>query len=329
MSFKLTIKERASRHMMEREPRYDVLVNDKKVDELYFNMTGYQGGLMNISGTRVGLGERGISAYKKEAGRINREAKDVLAANTADKTRIDTCERTRLGDIRRLTFDDGRIMCVDNRAYMAAVELMGANRVGPAFFDEEEELFAMAPGATLRTGDNWEDTRFVLSAFETSDPEQVALAIGTVPKPAADLISYAKTGILPDDWHQTVSVDAVKDRNGSRVLPLPSDWNLYDLKERFSEDWGDGITGYVFIGRMEFEAIAAANGGEFIRSDHLPGSGIMSQSPEVFAQTITTNTQRPDILMDMEDIKLFDNSARMAGYDVNLKSAEIEEVPEP
>lgn len=37
-SFKLTLEKRASPHVLETKPRYDVLVNGEKRGELYYNM---------------------------------------------------------------------------------------------------------------------------------------------------------------------------------------------------------------------------------------------------------------------------------------------------
>ncbi len=59
----------------EREMRYDVLVNGQFHGDLYFNMKGYVGALPLPDGSRLNIGERGISAYKAEIRRINKEAR--------------------------------------------------------------------------------------------------------------------------------------------------------------------------------------------------------------------------------------------------------------
>ena len=63
----------------ESNQRYAVLLNKAEVGELYFNMRGYQGYLPLQGGNQLDIGEKGISAFKKEAARINREAKAELA----------------------------------------------------------------------------------------------------------------------------------------------------------------------------------------------------------------------------------------------------------
>ena len=67
------IQTRSGCAMMEPQPRYDVMLHGKKVGQLYFNMRGYLGTLPTPEGRNLVIGEKGISAYKKEAVRLNRE----------------------------------------------------------------------------------------------------------------------------------------------------------------------------------------------------------------------------------------------------------------
>ena len=67
------------RSMCETKMRYDVLLNGKVFDTLYFNMRGYLGYLPLPDGTRLSMPEWGITAYKAEARRINAEAKASAA----------------------------------------------------------------------------------------------------------------------------------------------------------------------------------------------------------------------------------------------------------
>lgn len=60
---------------------YFVMLNGEKWGELYFNMTGYVGALPLPSGAKFSPGERGISTWKREASRINREARHALVDN--------------------------------------------------------------------------------------------------------------------------------------------------------------------------------------------------------------------------------------------------------
>ena len=62
------------RAICEDKMRYDVLLNGEFWGELYFNMTGYCGYLPLPGGRSLDICERGISAYRKEIRRINREA---------------------------------------------------------------------------------------------------------------------------------------------------------------------------------------------------------------------------------------------------------------
>lgn len=74
----LTIKEKPSPHIFESKSRYHVLVNDEFQEELYFNMKGYVGSLPLLCGNSLSIGEKGISAFKREASIINREEREVL-----------------------------------------------------------------------------------------------------------------------------------------------------------------------------------------------------------------------------------------------------------
>lgn len=76
----LTLKEAPhKRSMCETKMRYDVLVNGKVTETLYFNMRGYQGYLPLPDGGKLDIGEKAISAYKKEIGIINKDAKEAYA----------------------------------------------------------------------------------------------------------------------------------------------------------------------------------------------------------------------------------------------------------
>lgn len=63
------------RSMLETKMRYDVLLNGERVGELCYNMRGYIGYLPLPGGTKLDIGERPISAFKREIFRINREAR--------------------------------------------------------------------------------------------------------------------------------------------------------------------------------------------------------------------------------------------------------------
>jgi hypothetical protein len=58
------------------------MLNGQKVDELYFNLKGYVGYLPAPSGAKLDIGEKSISAFRREVAALNRE---FAAAATASK----------------------------------------------------------------------------------------------------------------------------------------------------------------------------------------------------------------------------------------------------
>ncbi len=69
------IKTTRGRHMLERKPRYDVILDGTLFDQLWFNMHGYVGSLPLPDGSYLTIGERPIADYKKEVAILNRESK--------------------------------------------------------------------------------------------------------------------------------------------------------------------------------------------------------------------------------------------------------------
>ena len=61
--------------MMERTDRFDVLLNGAKFSELSFNMRGYIGYLPTPTGGKLDIGERSITAFRREIAILNREAR--------------------------------------------------------------------------------------------------------------------------------------------------------------------------------------------------------------------------------------------------------------
>ena len=64
----------------DQHPMYHVILNGEKHGELYFNMTGYTGCYLPTPPSEdrdkpgnLDIGERGITAYKNEIARLNRE----------------------------------------------------------------------------------------------------------------------------------------------------------------------------------------------------------------------------------------------------------------
>lgn len=69
------VKTDRGRQMLERTPRYDVMLDGKLFDQLYFNMRGYVGYLPLPDGSRFDIGECSITEYRKEVAKLNRETK--------------------------------------------------------------------------------------------------------------------------------------------------------------------------------------------------------------------------------------------------------------
>ena len=59
--------------MLERTPRYDVILDGQIVGQLYYNLRGYVGTLPTPEGRSLSIGEASITAYRREAARLNRE----------------------------------------------------------------------------------------------------------------------------------------------------------------------------------------------------------------------------------------------------------------
>jgi hypothetical protein len=71
-----------ARAICETTPRFDVMLHGQKVDQLYYNMRGYVGYLPTPDGGRLDIGEKSISAFRREVAVLNRE---FATAATASK----------------------------------------------------------------------------------------------------------------------------------------------------------------------------------------------------------------------------------------------------
>ena len=69
--------------MLEHTPRYIVMFRGQRYSDLYFNMTGYTGGNLpslesnSDAPVPLHLGEKAISAYRREVARLNREWAEI------------------------------------------------------------------------------------------------------------------------------------------------------------------------------------------------------------------------------------------------------------
>lgn len=79
LKHQVRLAKAAPKHMMERQPRYDVMLNGERVGELYYNMRGYRGAIPMITGQQLDPGEVSIAAWRKEVAYVNAHAKKLLA----------------------------------------------------------------------------------------------------------------------------------------------------------------------------------------------------------------------------------------------------------
>lgn len=63
------------REICETKMRYDVFLDGKFFDDLYFNTRGYVGHLPTPEGRKLYIGEESLNAYKQEIKRLNKEFK--------------------------------------------------------------------------------------------------------------------------------------------------------------------------------------------------------------------------------------------------------------
>lgn len=139
--FRITLEERSGRHILERTPRYDILVNGIRKGELYFNMTGYVGYLPTVHGHNMDIGERGISAFRKEVVQLNREAAQAIEKGASDARRVvltwPTEDKAQVFAMSRdaLTGTD-EIHLISRSELLQAKKIFGSQDIGIGFFSE-------------------------------------------------------------------------------------------------------------------------------------------------------------------------------------------------
>ncbi|MCW3782990.1 hypothetical protein [Defluviimonas salinarum] len=155
---KITLVEKPGRHLMERTPRYDVMLNGARWGELYFNMTGYVGHLPTVQGGRMDIGERPISAFRKEAATLNREAERTIEVADADSRRIaitrPSCDNRMIFAISMIDGEHPRAHLLNRREYDHAMALFGGADVGLGFF-QEHPFPDGETTALVEPGDGW------------------------------------------------------------------------------------------------------------------------------------------------------------------------------
>lgn len=144
-AFSLKLVKNNNRQMLETTPRYDVVLNGAAVGELYFNTRGYVGYLPTVQGSKMDIGERGISAFRKEVAILNREAEAVITASLADPAkvaRVLPTEDRRVLAAMVVRFgseleDDWSLAYISRKEFLKAQELFGKDVMpGRSFFTE-------------------------------------------------------------------------------------------------------------------------------------------------------------------------------------------------
>ena len=77
------IETRQGCEIMETTPRYNVMLNGVKVEQLWWNLKGFVGNLPTPDGSSLYVPESGIVRFRREVAKLNREfaaADNVMAA---------------------------------------------------------------------------------------------------------------------------------------------------------------------------------------------------------------------------------------------------------
>lgn len=143
-SFRLSLVSKPGRHILEQQPRFEVQVNGVPQGELYFNMKGYAGTLPTVHGSRMDIGERGISAFRKEVAVLNREAREAIKHGATDARRLlltrPTTDRSVLFGLSRDIRDGTEEMHFLLRyEVLQARRLFGSEDVGVGFFSCDDD----------------------------------------------------------------------------------------------------------------------------------------------------------------------------------------------
>jgi hypothetical protein len=206
-AFKISLSEKPGRHILERQPRYAVLVNGAPQGELYYNMRGYQGYLPTVHGASMDIGERGITAFRKEVTHLNREAQDAIERGAADARRIVLTRPTEDGGVvfalsRDLLSGTDETHLISRRELIQARRLFGSDDLGAGFFRPvdldtdpvvlfeggDEALAAGLPQIRSRIMDRLEAERHereIERVIRTADPD-VLLVVSRRTRDGAD-----------------------------------------------------------------------------------------------------------------------------------------------
>ena len=229
--FRISLEERKSPHALERHPRYAVLVNGEERGELYYNMRGYQGYLPTVQGSKMDIGERGISAFRKEVRVLNREAEDAIEHGASDPRRV---VLTRPTEDRRVLFALSRdvatgeegLHLLSRTELLQAERLFGTSEVGVGFFSEHRIDPDVAPGVQVFEDDEALVEKMGRLPVRMMSPEE------------AERYERAIERVVPKEDPDTLIVITRRTRDGADPEPeFVSKWG-YDIAHA---RYGDGM----------------------------------------------------------------------------------------
>ena len=193
--FRITREQRPGRHILEREPRYAVLVNGVPQGELYYNMRGYVGFLPTVQGDMMDIGEKGIASFRREASLLNKEAAASIERGLSDARRIVLTAPTEDGSTlfalsRDVLSGTDEVHLISRREFLQAKRIFGSDDIGIGFFHEhgfdreaativllergDEAYAAGLTGVRTRIMDLTEaetHQRYIEHVFDTADRE--------------------------------------------------------------------------------------------------------------------------------------------------------------
>lgn len=143
MQHVIRLVEKPSPHALEKRPRFDVTVNGDVSGELYYNMKGYVGALPTVHGADFVMPEAPISAWKRMASALNREAKAALASATNDPRKVMAVYPTEDPRLVLLLTDTLRgdsapgVMFTSRAALIGARKRFGGDMIGAGYFQPE------------------------------------------------------------------------------------------------------------------------------------------------------------------------------------------------
>jgi len=198
-AFRIKLEESTrGRAMLERTPRYDILVNGEVQGQLSYNMRGYIGYLPTIHGSKMDIGEKSISAFRKEIRILNREAEEAIAREIAGQRRIarvlPTEDSRIVAAVTMAETDNPEILFISKRSLSVAKTIFGRDDVSADFFEGQAYPHSEAGKVLFESETDWAIRAFpqldhrvmdakeadrhhreILGVFDTVDHETLVL----------------------------------------------------------------------------------------------------------------------------------------------------------